>query len=42
MILILGYVFEKDYEDLILQDIRFGIYRKDVAQALGCGSGKMS
>ncbi len=33
MILILGYVFEKDYEDLILQDIRFGIYRKDVAQA---------
>ncbi len=25
---------KKDYEDLILQDIRFGIYRKDVAQAL--------
>ena len=40
MILILGYVFEKDYEDLILQDIRFGIYRKDVAQALDAAAEK--
>ena len=40
MILILGYVFEKDYEDLILQDIRFGIYRKDVAQALDAAIGR--
>ena len=40
MILILGYVFEKDYEDLILQDIRFGIYRKDMAQALDAAAEK--
>ena len=34
MILILGYVFEKDYEELIRQDIRFGVYRNDVAKVL--------
>ena len=34
MILILGYVFEKDYEALIAQDVRFSVYRYDMAEQL--------
>lgn len=32
MILILGYVFEKDYEELIRKDIRICVFREDMAK----------
>lgn len=34
MILILGYVFEQDYVRLLQQDIRFCVFRSDMAQAI--------
>lgn len=34
MILILGYVFEKDYEELIRQEIRICVFREDMAQKI--------
>ena len=34
MILILGYVFEKDFEALIREEIRFTVFRYDMAQSI--------
>lgn len=40
-ILILGYVFEKDYKELILNDIRLCVFRYDMAQAISDCAGKL-
>lgn len=34
MILVLGYVFEKDYEELIRKDIRICVFREDMAKKI--------
>lgn len=38
-ILILGYVFPEDYEELVRLDIRPAVFRLDMAEGTVCGSG---
>ncbi len=41
MILILGYTFPCSYEELILKDIRFTVFRKDALEALDACAGSL-